>query len=150
MNRPLAFWVLMAFMSVSVVLLFLGQTLAVFNYEFTVSLGMQEDIGEVGAFGVQVNRAFGAGDTLVYIPLMIASIIGLWLRKQWALFASASVMGISAYWSVTSAFAFWFLARVPNYRFVPGLDYWIFIASFFVFGVWGLWYLLFRGENLIR
>jgi hypothetical protein len=63
MNRPLAFWVLMAFMSVSVV--FLGQTLAVFNYEFAVNLGMQEDIGDVGAFGVQVNRAFGAGDTLV-------------------------------------------------------------------------------------
>ncbi len=63
MSRPLAFWVLMAFMSVSVV--FLGQTLAVFNYEFAVNLGMQEDIGDVGAFGVQVNRAFGAGDTLV-------------------------------------------------------------------------------------
>lgn len=63
MNRPLAFWVLMAFMSVSVV--FLGQTLAVFNYEFAVNLGMQEDIGDVGAFGVQVNRVFGAGDTLV-------------------------------------------------------------------------------------
>jgi hypothetical protein len=42
MSRPLAFWVLMAFMSVSVV--FLGQTLAVFNYEFAVNLGMQEDI----------------------------------------------------------------------------------------------------------
>lgn len=55
----------MAFTSVSAVLLFLGQTLAVFNYEFAVNLGMQEDIGEVGAFGVQVNRAFGAGATLV-------------------------------------------------------------------------------------
>jgi len=77
MNRPLAFWVLMAFTSVFVVLLFLGQTLAVFNYEFAVNLGMQEDIGEVGAFGVQVNRAFGAGATLAYIPLMIASNIGL-------------------------------------------------------------------------
>ena len=65
MNRPTPFWVLMAFTPASVVLLFLGQTLAVFNYEFTVNLEMQEDIGEVGAFGVQVNRAFGAGDTLV-------------------------------------------------------------------------------------
>ena len=111
---------------------------------------MQEDIGEFGAFGVQVNRAFGAGDTLVCIPLMIASIMGGWLRKHWALFASVSVMGISAYWSVTAAFAIWFLAGVPNYRFVSGLDYWIFIASFFVFGVCGLWYLLFRGKNLIR
>jgi hypothetical protein len=59
-------------------------------------------------------------------------------------------MGISAHWSVTAAFAFWFLADIPNDRFVPGLDYWIFITSFFVFGVWGLWYLLFRGDNLIR
>jgi len=148
-RRPNAFWVLIVFMSLSVVLLLLGQTTAVFNYEFAVSLGMQEDVTEIGEFGVQINRAFGAGDTLVYIPLMVFSIIGLFLRQRWALFTSASVMGISGYWTVTAAFAFWFLADVPNYGFVPGPDYWIFMTSYFVFGVWGLCYLVCRGERLI-
>jgi hypothetical protein len=149
MKRPMAFWILIVFMSASVVLLLLGQTMAVFNYGFAVSLGMQEDVSEVGEFGVEFNRAFGASDTLVYIPLMVLSIIGLCSRKSWALLTSASVMGISSYWATTAAFAYWFLPGVPNYSFVPGLDYWMFIASFVVFGTWGLWYLIVRGERLI-
>lgn len=146
----MAFWIVIIFMSLSVVLLVLGQTMAVFNYEFAVSLGMQEDVKEISEFGVQLNRAFGASDTLIYIPLIVLSIIGLSLKKGWALFTSAAVMGISSYWATTAAFAFWFLVGVPNYSFVPGVDYWIFITSYLVFGLWGVWYLIFRGERLIR
>ena len=70
-KRPLAFWVVINFKLLSVMLLLLGQTLAVFNYEFAVSLGMQEDVKEISEFGVQINRAFAAGDTVIYIPLTV-------------------------------------------------------------------------------
>jgi hypothetical protein len=50
----------------------LGQTLAVFDYPLAANLGLQEDVRLVGEFGVQLNRAFGASDTLVYIPFMIS------------------------------------------------------------------------------
>ena len=148
-KRPMAFWVVIVFMSVSVALLVLGQTTAVFDYEFAVNLGMREDVSEIGEFGVQLNRAFGAADTVIYIPLIAVSIVGLILKKRWALFTSASVMGISAYWATTAAFAFWFLMSVPDYTFVPGLDYRVFIASYLVFGVWGVRYVIIRGESLI-
>ncbi len=124
--------------------------MAIFNYEFAVSLGMQEDVGEISEFGVQLNRAFGVGDTLIYIPLIVLSIIGLSLKKRWALFTSAAVMGISLYWTTTAVFLFWFLEGVPNYSFIPGTEYWIFIVFYLVFGLWGLWYLIYRGESLIR
>ncbi len=149
-KRPISFWFVIIFMSLSAVLLVLGQTMALFNYEFAVSLGMQEDVKEIGEFGVQLNRAFGASDTLIYIPLIVVSIIGLSLKKSWSLFTSAAVMGISSYWATTAAFAFWFLAGVPNYSFVPGIDYWIFIIGYIVFGLWGVLYLVFRGERLIK
>ena len=149
-QRPMAFWVMIIVMSLSVILLLLGQTMAVFNYEFAVSLGLQEDVNEISEFGVQLNRAFGAGDTLIYIPLIVLSIIGLSLKKRWALFTSAAVMGISLYWTTTAAFLFWFLEGVPNYSFIPGTEYWIFIAFYLVFGLWGLWYLVYRGESLVR
>jgi len=148
-TRPTAFWIAIGFMSVSLVLLPLGQTMALFDYEFAVSLGMQEDVSEIGLFGVALNRAFGVSDTFVYVPLMVVSIIGLGLKKNWALLTSACVMGISIYWSLTAAAAFWFLMGVPGYNFVPGPGYLVFIASYFLFGVWGVWYLMVRGARLI-
>jgi len=150
MKRPITFWIFIFIMTLSAVLFLLGQTTAVFNYEFAAGLGLQEDVKEITEFGVQINRAFGASDTLVYIPLIIISVIGLSLNKRWALFTSAAVMGISAYWATTAAFIFLFLEGVPGYSFVPGVDYWIFIMSYIVFGLWGLWYLVYRGEKLIR
>lgn len=72
-----------------------GQTTAVFDYSLAVRLGLQESPGEVGEFGILVNRAFGASDTLVYIPLMAASLAGLFFRRRWSLAAVAAVAGIS-------------------------------------------------------
>jgi hypothetical protein len=95
-RRGFSFWIIILFLIVSMVLMLIGQTTAVFNYELTVELGLQEDVKEVGEFGVQMNRAFGAGDTLVYIPLMAISLVGLFLRKHWSLVTTAAVMGISA------------------------------------------------------
>ena len=46
-KQPMAFWVVIIVMSLSVILLLLGQTMAVFNYEFAVSLGLQEDVNEI-------------------------------------------------------------------------------------------------------
>jgi hypothetical protein len=131
------------------VLLLMGQTMAIFNYEFAVKLGLQEDVKEVSEFGVQINRAFGAGDTLVYIPLMAISIAELFLKKRWSLITTAAVMGISAYWATTVAFMLLFLPDVPNYNLEPGPEYWLFIGAYIVFGVWGVVYLIFRGDNII-
>ena len=96
-KRPISFWVIIVFLSVSMALLLMGQTMAIFNYEFTVKLGLQEDVKEVSEFGVQINRGFGAGDTFVYIPLMAISLVGLFLKKRWSLITTAAVMGVSAY-----------------------------------------------------
>lgn len=148
-TRPFAFWVITGFLSLSLVLLLIGQTMAIINYDFAVQLGLQEDIKHVGSYGVQVNRAFGAGDTIVYIPLIAISIIGLFLRKRWSLLTAAAVMGISAYWAATIVFMLIFLSGTPGYALEPGVEYWFFMAAFIIFGVWGLLYLVFRGEKLI-
>lgn len=149
-NRPVSFWVLMVFLVVSLLLLLIGQTMAVFNYEFAVSLGLQEDVEQVSEFGVEINRAFGVSDTLIYIPLIILSIVGLILKKRWALISTAAVMGITAYWATTALFIFWFLVGVPGYTFVPGIEYWMVVSMYIAFGVWGVCYLMIRGEKLIR
>jgi len=149
-GRPVAFWILIVFLGLSIVLMLAGQTLSVFNYDLTVQLGLQESRAQVGDYGVQVNRAFGGGDTVVYVPLLIASLVGLWLRKRWSLVATAAVAGVSAYWSVTIAFVLLFLPGTPGYDYIPGPEIWLFVGAYAVFGVWALFYLMSRGEALIR
>ncbi len=150
MKRPVAFWIIVIFHVLSAVLLLIGQTTAMFAYDFAVSIGMQESLDEVTAFGVQMNRAFGAGDTFVYIPLILIALFGLFMRKRWALVVNAAVMGISLYWTVTMTALIIFARVVPGYQLRPGPDYVVFLGSFVIFGAWGLLYIVFRGDRLLR
>lgn len=148
-KRSMAFWIITGFLTVSMILLLMGQTMALIDYGLAVRLGLQEDIKDVSSYGVQVNRAFGAGDTIVYIPLIALSIIGLVLRKRWSLLTTAAVMGVSAYWATTIVFMLVFLADTPGYYLEPGLEYWLGTAAYIVAGFWGLLYLVIKGDNLL-
>ena len=148
-KRCISFWIFEIFLLVSLFLLLLGQTTAIFNYDLAVSLGLQESVDDVGEFGVQLNRAFGVGDTLIYIPLIVSSIIGLSLKKKWSLITTAAVMGISVYWATTSVFLLEFFIGVPNYNFIPDISYWMVIATYIISGVWGLLYLILWGDKLL-
>ena len=149
-KRPFGFWIIVVVLFLSIMLILVGQTMSVFNYEFTVDIGLQEGQEEVGEHGVQVNRAFGVGDTLVYIPLMILSLVGLAFRKHWSLITAAAFFGISAYWSVTIGFMLIFLPSVSGYSYVPGLEIWTFVGAYFALGIWGLGYLMCRGGALVK
>ena len=124
--------------------------MAIVDYDLAVALGLQESIDDIGQHGVAVNRAFGTSDTFVYIPLIILSIVGLARRKRWGLYLTAAVMGISAYWVVTVAFMMYYLVGVSGYYLEPGIEYWIFMGFFILFGAGGLLYLVLRGDRLIN
>lgn len=149
-GRSTGFWIIFVFLALSIVLMLMGQTLGVFNYELAASMGLQEKPEEMTEFGVQVNRAFGAADTVVYIPLMVVSMIGLWLRKRWSLLTLAAFFGASAYWTATVTFIFLFLPGVEGYSNVPGPEIWLFIGTYMVAGVMGLFYIALRGEELTQ
>jgi len=149
-GRSPGFWIVIVFLAVSIVLMLVGQTLSVFNYDLAVSMGLQEKPEEMTDFGVQVNRAFGAADTVVYVPLMLISLVGLILRKHWSLLITAAFFGASAYWTATVTFILMFLPGVAGYSNVPGPEIWLFIGTYMVAGVLGLLYIVFRGEELIR
>ncbi len=148
-KRPLAFWFIVGLLVVSIVLMLAGQTVAVFDYDLAVRWGLQERPEEMTDFGVEVNRGFGASDTIVYVPLMVVSLFGLLLRKRWSLLTTAAVCGISVYWSVTVAFILAFLPGIPGYSNVPGPEIWLFIGSYMVFGIWGLVSLVVLGDGIL-
>jgi hypothetical protein len=51
--------------------------MAVIDYDFTVSIDLQESVTEITEVGIALNKGFGLGDTIFYMPLFIAGIIGL-------------------------------------------------------------------------
>jgi hypothetical protein len=147
-KRPLALWGICVFLALSVVVLLLGQTSALFAYDFAVSLGLQESVEDVTEFGVEVNRAFGGSDTIVYIPLMVLSLVGLARGRRWALAVTAAAMGVSVYWAVTVGIMLAFLRGTPGYGLVPGMEYWVFLGVFIAVGAWGIIYIALRGDRL--
>jgi len=149
-GRSFGFWVIVVFLAASIVLMLMGQTMAVFNYDLAVRLGLQESPDDMTDFGVQVNRAFGAADTVIYLPLIVISMVGLILRKRWSLMVTAAFFGASAYWSVTVTFLLIFLPGVRGYSNVPGPEIWLFIGTYMVVGVLGLLYIVLRGDELLR
>ncbi len=149
-NRSLAFWVVIAFLALSIPLLLAGQTLSLFDYDLTVRLGLQESRAHVGEFGVRVNQAFGAADTLVYVPLIVVSLIGLWRRRRWSLLTTAAVAGMSVYWTVTVGFMMVLLRGTPGYSYVPGIEIWLFVGAYLLFGLWCLACLIWRGDSMLR
>ena len=131
----------MAYLVITLLLLLSGQTMAIIDYDLAVSLGLQESVSEVSPYGVEVNRAFGAADTFIYVPLIILSIAGILLKKPWAMLATAAVMGISAYWATMVGFMLIFLEDVQSYHLEPGMTYWVVLGFYTVSGIVGLIYI---------
>ncbi|MGR3311048.1 MAG: hypothetical protein ACUZ77_09750 [Candidatus Brocadiales bacterium] len=148
-NRPIAFWVIVVSFGLTMVVVLLGDVMAIFNYDLAVKIGLQESVEEISEYGVQIVRALGVSDTIVYFTLMAVSLIGLFLRKRWSLLTTTAVMGISVYWSITVFFALIFLRGVPGYNLVQSFQYWLIAVTYITFGTWGLCYLIFRGDRLI-
>ncbi|KAL9182111.1 hypothetical protein ACHAXT_012454 [Thalassiosira profunda] len=70
-----------------------------------------EPADEIGPSMHQVNRAFGVGDSLIQIPLLISSAIGLSRKKRWALICTAASGGIHLYWTTTVTFILKFMDK---------------------------------------
>jgi hypothetical protein len=146
-QRPWLFWLLVIFLVLSIAEMIIGQTLSLFDYDLTVALGLQESITKVGRFGVEVNLAFAGADSFVYIPLMIASLVGLWQKKQWALLTTAAIAGISSYWSTTIALMFILLPGTDGYNYQPSMVTIIFVAVYLVMGWTILGLLIWQGKE---
>lgn len=146
---PFAYWIMVVFLTLSTVLMLIGQATPIFDYDLAVRLGFQNGADRISEFGVQVIRAFCVSDTVVFIPLTVFALIGLLLKKRWSLFVIAATTGISVYWVVAYGCMVRFLNGMPDYHVILAAPDWIIMGTYTLFGVWALLYLIFRGERLI-
>ena len=123
------------------VVFLLGQTTAVIDYELAVSIGMQESETEVGKVGIAWAKGFAFGDTLFYIPILIAGIIGLLIGRPWGFFSMFAAMAITVYWPIVSLCAIFIDRTAINLTPEKQLSYGIILPLIALYGLVGIWHL---------
>ena len=124
--------------------------MAFIDYDFTVSIGAQESVDIMSELGVAVNKGFGVGDTLIYLPLFIAGMIGLWVRKEWGLYILTGALAITAYWPIVHIFYLLYAEGAPGFAFTDYATYGIVLTCITVWALWGLWFLFKFRRDLIN
>jgi hypothetical protein len=132
------------------VMLLVGQTMAFIDYDFTVGLGLQEHRDAVTDIGVAMNKGFGFGDTIIYIPLLVVGLWGLVMRRAWGVFSMMAAMGVTAYWPIVCLSFLYFAKGTPGFHFTAYGAYTVLLMAIALIGITGMWYLSSRREGLIR
>lgn len=143
-NRGTGFWAVQGPGWVLVLYLVYAQAITAFNYELGVRMGTQESAEAITAVGTAFWYGFALGDLLVYIPLLVAGLIGHWRGRAWMRAVLGAALGITVYWPLVV------LASAVAARGAPGWDlpnetaYWIVLPLIALWGAFGLWRIAFR------
>jgi hypothetical protein len=121
--------------AISAIVMLVTQTTCIFWYEWAVEQHFQISDAFVGPSLVQLFRAYGAADTILYIPLLASSAYGLLQKKRWSLICTAASAGIHSYWALTMCFSMVFLRPVAEYTLEPDLGLVSFVLVYVVYGI---------------
>jgi len=149
-KRTTGFWFLTGFGVFLTIVYVLGQTMAVINYDFAVSIDLQEPVNEITEIGVALNKGFGFGDTVIYIPLFVIGIIGLLKRTALGLFAMLGAMAVTVYWPVVSLSTVMFAKGARGWYFTDYRSYSIVLSLIALYGIWGFIFLYKNRKNLVK
>ena len=149
-KQDIGFWILMIPGFLILLMLIFGQMMAVIDYDFTVSIGMQEPADVWGEFGVAMNKAFGVSDTLIYLPLLFFGLIGLWLKKSWGLFTMIGALAITAYWPVMHIFYVLYAEGLPGFNFTEFASFITTLIIITLYALWGMYYLYKNRKSLME
>jgi hypothetical protein len=141
-KKKTGFWILIGFGILLSLLLLFGQTLALIDYDLTVTLGLQESVTEVGKVGIAYAKGFGFGDTVIYLPLLVAGIIGLLKNKNWGYFLMFGALAITSYWPLVCLYAVFSDTVAITLTPDEYLSYSILLTLITIYGLWGMWYII--------
>ncbi|MHC4791200.1 MAG: hypothetical protein ACYS8Y_07155 [Planctomycetota bacterium] len=145
-NIKIKFWILIVIAILLTVIYLIGQTMAFINYDFTVAIELQEPIEEITEVGVALNKGFGLGDTIAYIPLLILGIVGMIKRKCWGLFSMSGALAITIYWPIVCLSTLFFAKGAPGFHFSDYISYSILLTLISIYGLWGLLF-IYKNRN---
>ena len=149
-KRTTGFWILVSISIILNLIYLFGQTMAIVNYDFAVSIELQEPANEITDVGVAINKGFGFGDTFFYMPLFVVGIIGLLKRSTWGLYAMFGAMAITVYWPLVGLSTVFYAKGAPGWYFTDYTSYSILLTLIAIYGIWGLWFLYSNRDKLIQ
>ena len=149
-KRTIGFWILISIGILLNLIYLLGQTMAIINYDFAVSIELQEPVNEITEVGVALNKGFGFGDTFFYIPLFVVGIIGLFKRSAWGLYAMFGAMAVTVYWPIVALSTVFYAKRASGWHFTDYMSYSISLSLIAIYGIWGLWFLYNNRDRLVH
>ena len=140
-KRTFGFWILIGFGILLNIIYLMGQTMALIDYEFAVSIGLQESLNDITQVGVALNKGFGLGDTFFYMPLFILGIIGMLKRWKFGIYAMFGAMAVTVYWPIVGLSTVVFARGAQGWHFTDYTSYSILLSLIALYGLWGMWYL---------
>lgn len=141
MGSSRGFWALIIVGILLNVFFAAGQTLALIDYDLTVSLGLQESEGEITAAGTAFARGFAFGDTVFYMPLFVIGIIGLLKGRPWGIFSMFGALAITVYWPAVNLFAVYAGRNTMHLNSGKYLSFSVILPLIALYGLWGMWFL---------
>ncbi len=147
-KRGLGFRVLIILALLLNLIMLIGQTGSLFDYGFTVSIGLQESVEEVTGLGVAWANGFAFGDTVFYIPLFIIGIAGLFRQKVWGIFFMFGALAITVYWPIVNLYAMLAGKHAMNLNPDKFISFSILLPLIALYGLWGMWF-LYRYRNTL-
>lgn len=141
MRRSIGFRVLIVVGIVLNVMFLLGQTLSLFDHDLTVALGLQESAAELTDAGIAFAKGFAFGDTVFYVPLFVAGIVGLLRNRPWGAWCMSGALAVTVYWPVVHLYTIY--AGKDALHLSPGkyLSYSVILPLTALYGLWGMWFL---------
>lgn len=143
------YWILIGIGFLLGMVLLVGQAGALIDYDFTVAIGLQESAEELTDVGVLWAKAFAFGDTLIYLPLLVAGLIGLLRKKKWGINLMFGVLALTAYWPLVWLYMFHtgegLISLSPDKLYGISTP----LVAFSIYGLWGIWHLLRNQTSLI-
>ncbi len=143
-------WVLIGIGILLNIMYLVGLTMSVINYDFTVSVGLQEPASEITEIGVAFNKGFGLGDSLFYMPVFIIGIIGLIRKTSTGFYMMIGAMAITVYWPIVCLTTVYFAKGSPGWGFSDYTSYTILLSLIAIYGLWGMWYLISHRNTLMK
>ncbi len=137
-ERGAVFWGVQIPGWVLLIYLVYAQGITAFSYDLGVIMGTQEPAENITEVGAAFFYGFAFGDLLLYIPLLLAGLVGHLRRKYWGQICMAAALGITVYWPIVC------LASLADARGAPGwhigseTPFWIVLPLIAAWGLWGL------------
>jgi hypothetical protein len=126
-------WLLVAYLTYA-------QAISAFDYELGVRMGTQESAAQITEVGAAFWYGFAFADLVVYIPLLVAGLLGHWGSRAWSKMVLGPALGITIYWPVV-VLAAAVDARDATGWIIDEAPFWFVLPTIGVWALWCLWHI---------